>query len=131
MSNYSEEHKKELGKLVVQRMPRSRMRINPDFVPEFAAWLSLIGKRYERLREASLKLPNARDNKAAQKTAAVMEQWLACCQHLMDQLADKFSIHDWNEAWIAIDGAFGINNGPLAYPHYDGFDEIANVDTGD
>ena len=130
MPDNADNQARESKPLLVERMPKMRMRIKPELLPELAAYILLVGKRYERLRESALKLPHSRDCKYTTNTARVMEQWLSCLQHLMDKLSDTFSLHEWNAALIEIDTAFNTKIGPLSFEHYDGHNAGDNLPEG-
>lgn len=127
MSNPSERTKKANGRLITQVMPRGRLRLNPDVLPELVTWIMVHGLRYERHRESILKLPHVKEDKYAKRSLEIMEYFLTCLQHLINQMNDTVGIAEWNKAWIEIDSSFGLGIGPLAYDHYAGTDEAADA----
>jgi hypothetical protein len=127
MSNPSDKTRKELGKLITQRMPRGRMRIDPDVIPEIATWIWAHGLRYERQREATMRLPHYKNHKYAVRTVEVMEYFLSAIQHMLDHMCDTMDVSEWNKSWVQITGAVFPADKTIAYEYYHGQEQLHDL----
>jgi len=128
MSKLSEQDKKAYGRIITQRMPRGRLRLNPDVVPEIACWLLVHGLRYEKQRDATLKMPHYSEHKYAKRTVEVMEYFLTGVQHMIDHLTDTVGLAEWHETWMQIATDCGLPINPLTHDHYAGTDEMTEAE---
>lgn len=108
MSGKSQKQKYGEFRVFVEWRRRGKWVIRPEFVPSVAAWLLMIGKKYERMAQGM------RDRLAI-VTVPGLKQSIdtveVCCKNiqlLLDSLTDHFGNEDWQAAVKDICELMGI-----------------------
>jgi hypothetical protein len=113
MPKDSEFMRKRLGTRIIQNMPKLRYRLDPAIVPEFVAWIMMIGERYERLYTSAKVNAGPCSDHYLEAIKENTELRIACLQDLINVTNDNFSRVEYNSCWIRTADMLGISSQDL------------------
>lgn len=96
---------------LTEALRRGRRRIRPEYVPELAAYLFMLSRRYERMYNAARLA--CKDNKDARlaSTLEYINNTIATLQTITNGLCDGFDGLAWTDATDTVSEQMGIRIG--------------------
>lgn len=85
-------------RVFVEWRKRGKWAIRPEFVPSLAAWLLMMGRRYERMVKGMEDKLAVKTIPGLAESAEVLRVCTSHVQRLLDALSENFDNDDWQSA---------------------------------
>lgn len=96
---------------LTEALRRGRRRIKPEYVPELAAYLYMLSRRYETMYAAARFACKDGKDARLKGTLKYINDTIATLQIIVNGLCDGFDGFAWQDAASAISSQMGINIG--------------------
>lgn len=82
-------------RVFVEWMRKGKFRIRREFIPSLAAWLLMLGRRYEKMAQGMRDKLAVKQIPGLEESARVMEICTQHIQRLLNTLPENFDKDDW------------------------------------